>query len=95
MNFVFPVGGGQDYNSGQYNVTFSVGVPSVSFAIPFIDDQILEQDELFTVEISLLPVNVIVGDIPQATVTIVNDDSKYPMYIMHQVCLSPSTVVLY
>ena len=74
------VGGSQDYNSMQHNVTFSVGVSSVSFSIPINDDQILEQDEFFTVGISMLPTNVIFGDISQATVTIVNDDSKH-LYI--------------
>ena len=70
------IGENQDYDSGQHNVTFSIGVPSASFAIPITDDEILEQDEIFMIRISLLPVNVIVGDVPEATVIIVNDDGK-------------------
>ena len=71
------IGENQDYNSGHYNVTFSVGIPSASFSIPITDDEILEQDEMFTIGISLLPIDVIVGDVSETTVTIVNDDSKY------------------
>ena len=71
------IGENEDYNSGHYNVTFSVGVSSALFAIPITDDEILEQSETFTIEISLLPINVIVGDVSETTITIINDDGKY------------------
>ena len=73
------IGGNQDYNSGYFNVTFSIGNPSASLSIPITNDEILEQDEMFTIEISLLPINVIAGNVSEITVTIVNDDGKYAM----------------
>ena len=74
--YVCIIGDGQDYKSGQYNITFIVGVSSVSFDISIIDDEILEQNESFNLGLCSLPDNVIVGDVSQATVTILNDDSK-------------------
>ena len=71
------IGNGQDYNSGRYDITFNVGVANVSFGIPITDDHIFEQDELFILGLCSLPNDVIIGNISQATVTIVNDDSKY------------------
>ena len=76
FEFCIYVIGNQDYNAVQENVTFSVGVSSVSFSIPIIDDQVLEQNEMFIIGISMLPNNAISGESSQATVTIVNDDSK-------------------
>ena len=70
------IGENQDYDSGHSIVVFSVGVPTVSFAIPITDDEILERNEMFTIEIYLLPINVIVGDISQTTVIIVDDDGN-------------------
>ena len=70
------VGDGEDYNSGQYNVTFNIGVASVSFGIPVYDDQILEQNEFFSIGLCSLPSNVIFGNLSQATVIIVNDDGE-------------------
>ena len=77
FDFYYLIGENQDYDSRHHNVTFKVGVPSASFSIPITDDKILEQDEMFTIGISLLPINVIVGGVSEATVIIVNDDSKY------------------
>ena len=71
------LGNGQDYNSGRYNITFNVGVANVSFGVPIIDDQIFEEDELFILGLCSLPNSVIIGNFSQATVTILNDDSKY------------------
>ena len=63
---------------------FNAGISSASFSIVIIDDQIVENDESFTLNIAPLPVNVVVGEYSQATVTILNDDSKYHMlYIIH------------
>ena len=56
---------------------FNTGISSASFSIIIIDDQIVEDDESFTLSIAPLPVNVVVGEFSQATVTILNDDSKY------------------
>ena len=68
-------GGGVDYNSGPYNVTFPTGVTSVSFNVTITNDNVLETIENFNLNIvgDSLPANVILGEIDQATVTIVND----------------------
>ena len=66
-----------DYTSGSYSVTFPAGVTSVPFNIPINDDNILEDNENFTLTInSLLPTGVMVGNLSQATVTIVDNDCK-------------------
>ena len=67
------IGGGIDYDSGPYNVTFSPGDTSVTFDIPIIHDQSEEDVENFTISISShLPPLVSHGDIIQATVIIIN-----------------------
>ena len=73
------VGGGVDYNSGPYNVQFDAGIIHVSFIVPIINDNILETNERFNLNIngSTLPDSVTVGDLGQTTVTIVANDSKY------------------
>ena len=67
-----------DYHSGPYNVTFPAGVTSVPFSVIINDDNILEGNEKFTLTInpSTLPSGVTVSDPSQATVNILNDDSK-------------------
>ncbi|XP_065884189.1 uncharacterized protein [Dysidea avara] len=69
-------GGGVDYDSGPYTVTFPAGVTRVPFDIPINNDSILENDEDFTVTInpSSLPADITRGDPGSATVTIVDDD---------------------
>ena len=72
-------GGGTDYTSGPYTVTFPAGQTTATFNVPITDDMILEGDENFmlTINPSALPNGVTVGDSGQATVTIVNDDCKF------------------
>ena len=72
------VGGGVDYNSGPYSVQFDAGIIHVSFTVLIINDNILETNERFNLNIngSTLPDSVTVGDLGQATVTIVANDSK-------------------
>ena len=67
-----------DYDSGPYNITFSAGTTSVPFSVSITDDDILEDNEnfLLTVDLSLLPSNITASDPYQATVTIVDKDSK-------------------
>ena len=71
-------GGGVDYDSGPYSVTFTAGQTSVSFDVPINDDNILEDDENFILTIisATLPVNVTRGSTGQATVTVVDNDCK-------------------
>ena len=67
-----------DYQSGPYNVTFPTGITAVSLNVPITNDNILEEDEEFTVKINnaSLPENFITNTSGIATVTIRNDDGK-------------------
>jgi len=71
-------GGGIDYGSGPYTVTFPLGVTRVSFNAPITDDNILEGNENFTLTIdsSSLPDSVTRANPGSATVTIVDEDRK-------------------
>ena len=73
------VGGGVDYNSGPYTVQFNAGVTRVLFNISINDDNIMEANELFNLNINTqsLPSSVTVGDPGQTTVTILSNDRKY------------------
>ena len=71
-------GGGVDYDSGLYTVTFTAGETSASFNVPINDDNILEDDEDFTLTVieSTLPAEVTRGDPFRATVTIQDNDRE-------------------
>ena len=72
------VGGGVDYNSGPYSVQFNVGMTNGSFIVMINDDNVLENDETFTLNInpSSLPSGVTVGTPSQATMTILANDGE-------------------
>ena len=69
-------GGGVDYDSGPYTVTFPAGHTRASFDVSINDDDIFESNENFTLVImkNSLP-NGVIRDGP-ATVTIVDDDGE-------------------
>ena len=71
------IGGGVDYGSVPYNVTFPAGATTVEFDATINDDKILEKDENFMLIInsSSLPDRVVVANTNnKATVTIMDDD---------------------
>ena len=74
----YVTGGGVDYDSGPYTVTFSAGQTSVPFDVPINNDNICEGNEVFdvTIDPSSTPSFVTVGSPDQATVTIVDDECK-------------------
>jgi len=64
--------------SGPYNVTFPAGVTNMSLNITIVDDNILESDEIFHLNISnSLPNHVTLSNMNQSTVTIKDNDSEY------------------
>ncbi|XP_065915711.1 extracellular matrix protein 3-like [Dysidea avara] len=69
-------GGGIDYYSTPYNITFPAGVTRVPLSITIIDDNIFESDEIFYLNITTdsLPNGVSVGYPNQTTVTIEDDE---------------------
>ena len=72
------VTGGVDYNSGPYTVTLTAGMTMASFNVPINDDDILENDEDFTLSIrsDTLPNRVTRLGSGRSTVTIVDVDSE-------------------
>ena len=82
INFIT---GGDDYNSGPYNITFSAGMTSSSLAIMINDDSVFEDDESFSLTIDSVPSSITIGDPREATVTIVDNESNshnYNLFIL-------------
>ena len=71
-------GGGVDYDSGPYTVTFTAGDTSASVSVPINDDSILENVEKFMVTIMTgpLPDGVTRGNPGRTTVNILDNDRK-------------------
>jgi len=67
-----------DYGPGPYDVRIPAGDTSVTFDVPIVDDDILENDEDFDLTIvrGSLPDGVTRGNPGTSTVTIINDDGK-------------------
>lgn len=74
--------GGDDYGSGPYNVTFAAEETMAQFSVPITDDDLVEEEEKFSLDITStsLPLNVNIGDPEKATVTIMDDDGKHNHY---------------
>ena len=72
---------GVDYGSGIYTVTFPAGTQRVPFEIPITDDIMYEGIEVFTLSIvpSSIPDGINLGNLGSATVTIMDDESKWAM----------------
>ena len=66
-------------DTGSYSVTISAGETSASLNISIIDDDTLEENESFVLNInpSSLHNRVVLGNPSQTTVTIVDDDGKF------------------
>ena len=74
-------GGGVDYNSGPYNVTFPAGVTSVSLYVAINNDNILEGNETFMFIIANSSLSnqsfiITTGDHDKATVIIIDTTGK-------------------
>ena len=67
--------GGEDYNSGPYDVTIPAGMMKASFDITINNDNIVEGNEDFTL-IIITSSSLLVGDTNKATVTIVDDEGN-------------------
>ena len=74
MQYLFP-SAGSDYSSISRTLNLTSSTTMVAVLIPIIDDSVVEIDEQFTVVLSSSDPNVLTSN-SQATVTIVNDDSK-------------------
>ena len=71
--------GGVDYDTGPYIVVFPAGITSATFNVTIINDNILERDEEFHLNITSPPTasKVMLGQNNQIRIDIINDDSKY------------------
>jgi len=74
--FCVITGGGIDYDSGPYTVTFPAGQISVPFDVPINDDATCEDEEDFTLTIirRTLPDGVTCDGAGRAEVILVDDD---------------------
>ena len=70
---------GEDYGPGPYNITFPAEMITALLNVLITDDDIFESNETFEliIDIYSLPPNVFTGNTSQATVIILNDDSKH------------------
>ena len=70
--------GGVDYDTGPFVVVFPAGVTSALFNVTIIDDNILERDEEFYLNIMSPPTasKVTLGQNNQARINIINNDGK-------------------
>ena len=77
--YILHVTGEIDYVSGPYSVTFPANHTRAPLDVPIIDDNLSEGIEMFTLTInsSSLPRHVNVGNLPRATVIIVDNDGNY------------------
>ena len=91
------IGKSVDYISGPYYVTFSTGVVQESFIISIIDDNTLEETETLNLIInaSALPINVTSGNIDQAVVTILDNDSKLCLHFNYIVWIHSMAFCVY
>ena len=75
--------GGGDYISGPYSVTIPAGHTNISFDISIIDNNVVEDDKIFSLAIApeSLPYLVSRGNPGVAMVTIVNDDGMSSLFV--------------
>ena len=69
---------GLDYNSGSYEILFTAGQTKVSFNISIFEDEIKDDNEIFTITIikKMLPDRVSAGNPSTSTVIIADVTSK-------------------
>ena len=79
INYNTITGGGVDYDSGPYSVSFSAGNTNVSFDINITIDNLVEDDEEFhlTIDPSSLPTGVNLSSPHLTTVNIIDTKRKF------------------
>ena len=85
-----------DYGPGPYTITFPPGRVNSSFNITITDDIALEGNEIFNLTLhvtnTLIPSNVSIGNLSQATVTILDNDRM--LHYLHTTYLKVNVVVI-
>jgi len=72
---IFGIGGLVDYNSSQQVIGFTINNTTAMIRYFIVDDNIVEDVECFNITLVPLSQEVSLGDIFQATVCIMDDDS--------------------
>ena len=62
------------------DVTFGIGSASATVQVPIIDDNTIEDPEIFTASLSTTQTNVMFGD-DTATITIFDNDSELSLRV--------------
>ena len=86
--------GDVDYDSGPYNVTFPIGSTNASFDITITDDNVFEFDEIFNISITSITNGHIVSTPAVATVTIIDNTSKYLILFIYVVFMYAHSYVV-
>ena len=86
------IGGGVDYSSGPYNITISAGITRMTFNVSINNDNMLEDNEEFSLIINdaSLPSCVITNSSGSTTVIIRNDDSEFSMTVLTVISIHSS-----
>lgn len=83
---LYCIGGGKDYDSGPYIVTFPAEETKIEFNITITNDELVENKEKnfsLTINSSSLPKIVMAGNPYQAIVTVVDDDGMLFILQIH------------
>lgn len=72
--------GGADYDGGQFPIVFSATEKSQTFRIDILDDNFVENNELFQLSLSAEGL-LAVGNLNMATVNITDDEGMLPQYV--------------
>jgi len=86
--YAYIITGGEDYESGPFDVMIAPGITSVSLNISIFDNNIFEANETFnlTINQSTLPDRVYLQPGCMLTVTIVDDDGESSHVCMYFQC---------
>ena len=78
-------GGGVDYTSGPYTVTFPARQTTATFEVPITDDNTFEGNETFmlTIDSSSLPTGLTSADPDEATVTIFEEGKQFCALLLY------------
>ena len=75
--YVYTTGRDVDYSSGPYHIIILAGSTNATFNVMINSDNVLEDNETFSVEIVLISNDHTLGTPKVATVTIIDNSGKY------------------
>ena len=81
--------GGVDYNTVSQVLTFDPLNPAQTFSLNTIDDEIFEDSEDFTLQLSLVTESERIDLFPDQLLVIINDNDLPPRELHNNILLSP------